>query len=166
MKKLVGLRAGFRVVRLPGVVMSSCGVKDSTIRQNVDAALKANSDMSGITADVSKGVVTLTGQCKDEMSKTAAESTIAKIEGVKQVVNNCTIAPPPPPPPAPVAITADDPLSKGVADATKDYPTVKASVNEGVITLTGEIKRPELKKLMESLHSLKPKKIDNKLTIK
>jgi hypothetical protein len=165
MKKHAGLKAMFLVLLLPVFMMISCGVKDSTIQQNADAALKANSDMAGITADVNKGVVTLTGQCKDEMSKTAAEATIAKIEGVKQVVNNCTIAPPPPPP-APVAITADDPLSKAVADATKDYPTVKANVNDGVITLTGEIKRPELKKLIESLHSLKPKKIDNKLTIK
>ena len=165
MKKHVGLKAMFLVLLFPIFMISSCGVKDSTIQQNVEAALKANSDLSGITADVSKGVVTLTGQCKDEMSKTAAESTIAKIDGVKQVVNNCTIAPPPPPP-APVVIAADDPLTRGVTDATKDYPTVKASVNDGVITLTGEIKRPDLKKLMESLHSLHPKKIDNKLTIK
>jgi len=165
MKKHVSLWAILIVLVLPLCMLSSCGVKDSTIKENVDAALKANADLAGVNADVSKGVVTLSGQCKDEMSKTAAESAIAKIEGVKQVVNNCTVAPPPPPP-APVVIAADDPLTKGVTDATKDYPTVKASVNDGVITLTGEIKRPELKKLMESLHSLKPKKIDNKLTIK
>lgn len=165
MKKHVGLQAMFLVLLLPIFMFISCGVKDSTIQQNVDAAIKANTDLAGISAVVNKGVVTLTGQCKDEMSKTAAEATIAKIDGVKQVVNNCTIAQPPPPP-APVVITADDPLSKGVMDATRDYPTVKASVNDGVITLTGEIRRPDLKKLMESLHSLKPKKIDNKLTIK
>jgi hypothetical protein len=70
------------------------------------------------------------------------------------------------PAPAPVVIAADDPLSKGVTDAIKDYPGVKADVKDGVVTLTGDIKRAELQKLMMSLHTLKPKKIDNKLTIK
>jgi len=51
-------------------------------------------------------------------------------------------------------------------DATKDFPTVKSSVKDGVITLTGEIKRADLKKLITTLHSLKPKKIDNQLTVK
>ena len=37
---------------------------------------------------------------------------------------------------------------------------------DGVITLTGEIKKDELKKLMPLLQSLKPKKVDNKATIK
>jgi hyperosmotically inducible protein len=80
-------------------------------------------------------------------------------------VNNCTLAPLPPPP-APVVIAQDDPLTKGVTDATKDFPTVKSSVKDGVITLTGEIKRADLKKLMMTLHTLKPKKIDSQLTIK
>jgi len=84
---------------------------------------------------------------------------------VKSVVNNATVTPPPPPPP-PVEIAADDPLTKSVNDAVKDYPGVNASVKDGVVTLTGEIKRSSLQKLMQSLNSLKPKKIDNKLIIK
>jgi osmotically-inducible protein OsmY len=165
MKKSIRLRGIFLLILVPVLMLSSCGVKDSTIQENVVAALKANPDLAGITADVSKGVVTLSGQCKDEMSKTAAETAITKLEGVKQVVNNCTVAPPPPPP-APVVISADDQLTKAVTDAIKDFSGVKATVNDGVISLTGEIKRPDLKKLMESLNSLKPKKIENKLTIK
>jgi hypothetical protein len=86
------------------------------------------------------------------------------MKGVKSVVNNTTVAPPPAP--APVTIAADDALVKGVADATKDFKDVKATVNDGVITLTGEIKRSDLKTLMQSLNTLKPKKIDNKLVIK
>ena len=48
----------------------------------------------------------------------------------------------------------------------KDLSGIAASVKDGVITLTGEIKRNELQKLMMTLHTLKPKKIDNQLTIK
>ena len=63
--------------------------------------------------------------------------------------------------PAPVVISEDTSLNKGVTDATKDFPTVKASVNDGVITLTGEVEKPQLITLMQSLQSLRPKKIDN-----
>jgi len=101
----------------------------------------------------------------DDATKTACENAVKDIAGVKSVVNNCTVTPPPPPP-APVVISADDPLIKSVNDAIKDFPGVKASVSEGVVTLTGEIQRPSLQRLMKSLQSLKPKKIDNQLTIK
>ncbi len=68
--------------------------------------------------------------------------------------------------PAPVEIASDTALERGVRDATKDYPGVKADVSGGEITLTGEIKRSKLPELMMSLNSLKPKKINNQLTIK
>jgi osmotically-inducible protein OsmY len=68
--------------------------------------------------------------------------------------------------PAPVEISADDALTTGVKDATKDYPGVNATVNNGEITLTGEIQRSRLQNLMQSLQSLRPKKINNQLTIK
>jgi hypothetical protein len=67
---------------------------------------------------------------------------------------------------APVQISSDDELNKGVRDATKDYPGVNATVNNGEITLTGEITRDRLPNLMQSLNSLHPKKINNNLTIK
>jgi hypothetical protein len=70
------------------------------------------------------------------------------------------------PAPAPVEISVDTTLQKGVADATKDYPGVKAQVNNGEITLTGEIQRSKLPDLMKTLNSLRPKKINNNLTIK
>jgi len=148
---------------LPSMLLSSCKEKDSKIQAAVESSVK-NSGMPEVSASVKDGVVTLTGECKSEADKAAVESMVAKVKGVKQVVNNCTVAPPPAA--APVVIAADDPLSKGVTDAIKDYPGVKADVNDGVVTLTGEIKRAQLQKLMQTLHTLKPKKIENKLTIK
>ena len=149
---------------LPSMLLSSCKEKDSKIQAAVESSVK-NSGMPEVSASVKDGVVTLTGECKSEADKAAVESMVAKVKGVKQVVNNCTVAPPPAAA-APVVIAADDPLSKGVTDAIKDYPGVKADVNDGVVTLTGEIKRAQLQKLMQTLHTLKPKKIENKLTIK
>ncbi len=67
---------------------------------------------------------------------------------------------------APVNVTEDAVLSQGSIDATKDYPGVTATVNNGEITLTGNIERSRLQGLMQSLNSLRPKKINNNLTVK
>ncbi len=66
----------------------------------------------------------------------------------------------------PVEVSTDNALMQGVKDATKDFPTVTANVNDGVITLTGSIERSALQTLVMSLNTLNPKKIDNQLTIK
>lgn len=146
--------------------ISSCGPNDNKIKSAVETTISNNPAMTGIAASVQDGVVTLSGECKDEASKSAAESEVAKVKGVKRVVNNCTVAPPPQTQSAPVTIAEDEVLVRNVNDAVKDYPGVKATVNDGVVTLTGDIKRAHLQKLMMSLQSLKPKKIDNQLTIK
>jgi len=152
-------------VAVMSLTLPSCGVKDSDIQAAVTEKAATTPELAGISATVADGVVTLSGEFKDEASKAAGETDIKGIKGVKSVVNNATVTPPPPPPP-PVEIAADDPLTKSVNDAVKDYPGVNASVKDGVVTLTGEIKRSSLQKLMQSLNSLKPKKIDNKLNIK
>ncbi len=163
MKKKFGWIAG--LLLFAATFMTSCGPNDTKIQAAVESAIKSNPDMAGLNATVKDGVATITGECKDEASKSAVESTVAQVKGVKQVVNNCTVAPPPPPP-APVIVSADETLTRNVSDALKDYPGVTASVKDGVITLTGDIKRANLQKLMQTLNSLKPKKIENKLTIK
>jgi hyperosmotically inducible protein len=139
--------------------------KDEDIQAAIASKFTATPELSSITTTVKDGIVTLSGECSNEADKTSAENIAKAVPGVQSVVDNCTIAAPPPAP-APVVIAADDPLTKGVADATKDFPGVKATVNDGVITLTGEIKKSKLTTLMQSLHALKPRKIDNQLTIK
>jgi hyperosmotically inducible periplasmic protein len=158
----------FTVLAIVAMSMPACksGPKDVDIEKAVSEKASAiSTDATDVVTTVKDGVVTVSGAFKDEASKAAFETTVKAVPGVKSVVNNSTVAPPPPPP-APVAVTADDPLTKGVADATKDFPGVKADVKDGVITLTGEIKRASMQKLMMGLNTLKPKKIENKLTIK
>lgn len=67
---------------------------------------------------------------------------------------------------APVTINEDETLTKGLADATKDYPGVTATVSNGEINLTGTLERSKLPALMTTLNSLRPKKINNNLTLK
>lgn len=134
-------------------------VSDADVKTSVDAALQANHDFTGITANVAEGVVTLSGDVKDEATKAAAETAVKGVKGVKSVVNNTSVPPPP-------VITPDDPLTTAVKDAIKDHPTVTATVADGVVTLTGEIKKADLAKLMQKVNATKPKKVDSKLTVK
>jgi hypothetical protein len=67
----------------------------------------------------------------------------------------------------PVEVNSDDALRKGVTDATKDYPGVTATVNDGVIILSGTIERDRWTKLNQTLQSLNPKRVNaDSLTIK
>ncbi len=60
----------------------------------------------------------------------------------------------------------DDSLRVQLKDATKDYPGVTATVDNGEVTLTGTITKKKLPKLMQSVQALNPKKVNNNLTIK
>ena len=66
---------------------------------------------------------------------------------------------------APVEVSSDDALRTGVKDATKDYPTVTATVADGEVTLTGKLDRSKLQPLMQSIQNLNPKKVNNQLTL-
>jgi hyperosmotically inducible protein len=146
-------------------VLFSCKVKDSDIASSITSLTSAIPGAGSVTPDVKNGVVTISGAFPSDSAKSAYDAIVKGIKGVSSVTDNTTVTPPPPPP-APVVISPDSALQNGVADATKDFPSVKTSVNDGVVTLTGDIKRADLQKLMESLHSLRPKKIVNNLTIK
>lgn len=142
----------------------SCKPKDADIKTAVEQAVAALPDAAGATIEVKDGVATISGIFKDETARIAAETAAKAVKGVKSVVNNGTVAAPVVV--APVEVSADAALISAVADAVKDFGTVKADVKDGIITLTGEIQKTNLPKLMMSLNALKPKKVDNKLTVK
>lgn len=151
----------FSILFTASIFIMGCGQKDSDIKAAVEEKLKTNTEMAApMLVSVADGVVTLSGECKDETCKAKCEELAKSAKGVKSVINNAVIAA------APVEVSTDNALTTGVKDATKDHPTVTATVNDGVVTLTGEIKRDQLPKLMQTLNTLNPKKIENQLTIK
>ena len=152
---------------LTSLFFVGCSPKDADIKAELETKLNAEPGMTNVTADVKDGVATISGECKDQACKDNCEKVAKDVKGVKSVVSNLMIAAAPAPAPtAPLTVTPDDSLTSAVTDATKDYPGVKAEVKDGVVTLTGEIKKAKLQKLIEALSSLKPKKIENQLTIK
>ena len=143
---------------------TSCkgGAKDSDIQTSFNQKVQTDSRLQGVSATVAEGVVTLNGQCPDESCRSYAEQSAKEIKGVKSVVNNITVAPPAAPP----DISSDAALETGLKDATKDYPGVTATASNGEVTLSGTIERDRLPKLMQAIHGLNPKKVNNNLTVK
>lgn len=148
------------------VALVSCkgNVSDADIQTEVNNKLSDEAG-SGLTASVSNGVVTVSGTCKDEECKRECAEEVKEVKGVKSVVNNISVAAAVPQT-APVEITADAPLQEAVNTVVKDYKDVKADVKDGVVTLRGEIERSKLQDLMIALNGLKPKKVENQLSIK
>lgn len=141
------------------VAFTGCKPKDADIKAAIEKSITTTPSLAGTVVEVSEGAVVLSGQLKDETAKALAETTTKAVKGVKSVTNNISL-------PAPVLIAIDEVLVKAVKDAVKDYPQVVAIVNEGIVSLNGEIKKDALPRLMMALSSLKPKKINNKLIVK
>ncbi|CAN5777234.1 hypothetical protein BH10BAC2_BH10BAC2_40200 [soil metagenome] len=164
-RKIANLLLLCTVMLSTSVLLSSCSVKDADIEKAIAEKVTSTPEMSGLAATVKDGVVSLSGECKDDACKTSCETAIKGMKGVKSVVSTVGITPPPAPV-APVEIAADDPLTQAVADASKDFTGVTATVKDGVVTLKGEIKKMDLPKLMQAIMASKPKKVDNQLVIK
>ncbi|HLA52474.1 MAG TPA: BON domain-containing protein [Flavitalea sp.] len=139
------------------------GPSDEQLQKQLSETIGAS--YPGVTASVAKGVVTLNGTCPDETCKTGSEASAKSVEGVKSVVNNVVISGPASPVSTP-EVTADDPLQSSLTSLLSAYKGVEGKVEDGVVTLTGEIKRSQLTTLMQSVNELKPKKVVNKLVIK
>jgi len=145
-----------------GMSVASCKkVNDADVQKTAQEVLMADPALAGVVVTVQEQVATLTGIVDDDVAKAAAESAVAAVENVKSVVNNIEVVPP-----APDYSELDAAINAALADAMKDHATVTAAVENGVITLTGEIRERDLPTLMQKLNALNPVQIVNNLTVK
>ena len=145
-----------------GMSVASCKkVNDAEVQKAAQEVLMADPALAGVVVTVQEQVATLTGIVEDEAAKAAAESAVAAVENVKSVVNQIEVVPP-----APDYSELDAAINAALADAMKDHATVTATVENGVITLTGEIRERDLPTLMQKLNALNPVQIVNNLTVK
>ncbi len=98
--------------------------------------------------------------CKSKSDSNTTNADTATMMEPQQ--DNATVKPDT----APVTISPDDSLNTMAKDAVKDYPGVTATVNNGEVTLTGDITRAKLPKLMMAVQATHPKKVNNNLTVK
>lgn len=145
-----------------GVSVSSCNqVKDADIQSSAQQLLSANPELTGVTVTVLNKVATLTGTVSDESAKAYAENVVTGVQNVKSVVNQLEVVPP-----APDYSALDAAINAALPDALKDHDTVTATVQDGIITLNGEIKEKDLQVLMEKVNALNPVQVVNNLTVK
>jgi hypothetical protein len=133
----------------------SCKPKDADVKAAVEKALKADPMMMNTMVDVKDGVVTMSGECKDDACKALCEKTVGAIKGVKSVVNNCTVMPPPPPAPASLSTTIDAAKMQQVKDGLKDMPGVKVEFVGDKAVLTGAVTDKQRLTIMQLLAAAK-----------
>ena len=139
------------------LALAACAPKDADIKAAADTAIGG---VPGVSVAVTNGVATISGEFADEATRTSTTAKVAAVKGVKSVADSSTMAPPP------VVISPDDALRTSVTAALAAFPTLTATIADGVITLNGEIKKSELPMAMQALSALNPKRIDNKATVK
>ena len=157
--RLKQLASWCMVIMLSFGMVTACKSKNND--QDIQTSVSEKLPM-GVTASVSEGVVTLSGTCPDANCKTSAEDAAKDVKGVKSVTNNISVSVVGT---APVEISSDDALTSSVNSALSEYPTVKANVANGVVTLTGSINRSELQALMQKVQALNPQRVENQLTV-
>ena len=145
----------FVMATVVAISLSSCKSKpsDSEIQTQVQTAIAAT---PGVSAEVKEGVVTLSGLVGSEEEKSAVETAVNNLKdaGIQNVVDNIEVEA------APAPVVPTDALTQAVTDATKDFPGIKASVADGIITVTGEIEQSKVQILKAALDALNPKKVD------
>ena len=152
----------YAVVLIAGIAFNSCKPSDEKLQKEVTAGISAIS--SAISSNVKKGEVTLSGIVDSEELKAAAEKAAAAVKGISKVVNNIEVKLPEP------VINPDDVLKQIIAAAVAAggdvFNKVVVAVKDSEVTLTGEVKKANLQKLMQIVNEAKPKKVNNSLTIK
>ena len=164
------LLVGFSLIL--AIATMACGKKDEPTNANVargpdDAAIrstvatKLNTDLPGhsITVDSKDGVVSLNGDVKAVQDKMKAEQSAKSVSGVKSVTNNLNVKLPP-----------DEEMKAGVEAALNraGVTGVTADVQDGVVTLKGELQRVKLQDAIKAATEAnpKPKQVKHELKLK
>ncbi|GHT54606.1 hypothetical protein FACS189446_4630 [Bacteroidia bacterium] len=150
------------VVLFAGIAFSSCKPSDEKLQNEIKTGLTAVS--SAVSSEVKKGEVTLTGIVDSEEAKVAAEKAAAAVKGVKSVVNNIEVKLSEPEPVINPDDVLKDTISKAITAGGEAFGKVVVAVKDSEVTLTGDIKRVDLQKLMQIVNEAKPKKVINSLT--
>ena len=140
-----------------GAVSCKKNVSDAELQTKAQTTVMANPNAS---VEVKDGVAHLSGTYASEADRDAAIASLKSIEGVKDVMDMTTVAPP-------VEVNAVDPATlQKVQDAVKDFPSVKAEVINGEVTITGDVSQTQARKIKESVDALKVGKVNYNYVVK
>ena len=160
MKKIFQMAA---LALMVSTVAISCKKKpnDTELATQATEIVKANPTAS---VEVKEGVAHLSGTFATQAEKDAMIASLKAIPGVKDVMDMASVTPA-----AAVVETAsvvDPAVQQKLADAVKDFPTVKAEVVNGELTLTGDVTAEQARKIKMSVDALKLGKVNFKYNVK
>jgi len=148
--------------------LTGCAPKDADIKAKVDEVIKADTTFIGANADVKDGIVTLTGEMKDSISKDMCAKTIREkdIKGVQEVINNTTVKPQSAPLPTLTVTILDDVMQEKIKEELKDIKGITISFDTERVILVGEVSVTDRVKIMGVLAREKVKSNVDKLITK
>lgn len=130
-------------VLMSALCMQSCGPDDVKISMDVKNVLLLNHPQA--SSSVRNGIVTLTGVVDSEEKKADAEALVKEVDGVKSVVNDIEVR-------ASVSdINRDLTLKATINNALygAKITTIEVEVESQKVTLTGEAKKGDQKRIMD-----------------
>lgn len=133
-------------------------VSDADLTTKTSTVVAANPSAS---VEVKDGEAHLSGVFNSEAERDDMIAKLKATEGIKSVHDMTTIA-------APVAVVSavDPAIQQKVEDAVKDFPSVKVSVVNDELTLTGDVSSLQARKIKESVDALKVGKVNYNYTVK
>jgi osmotically-inducible protein OsmY len=149
---------------LSGITLQSCKQNDQKIQENVQKELRDH-NYNSVYVNVNNGVATLIGTANTDDERRVIESRVKDVKNVKSVINNIQIpatqintAP---------AVHSDQTIKTNIESRLNSdgFKNVKVEVNNGEVTLTGNLKRSDLTKVMQIANESNPRKVNNQLTL-
>ena len=158
MKKIFQMAA---LALMVSTVAISCKKKpnDTELATQATEIVKANPTAS---VEVKEGVAHLSGTFATQAEKDAMIASLKAIPGVKDVMDMASVTPAV----VETASVVDPAVQQKLADAVKDFPTVKAEVVNGELTLTGDVTAEQARKIKMSVDALKLGKVNFKYNVK
>lgn len=156
MKKFIALSG---LVLITSFASLSCDkkVSDAELQSQATTVVTANPNAS---VEVQDGVAHLKGSFMDETSKVQTIASLKSIDGINEVMDMTeTVA-------APEAAGIDPAKMEKVISALSDFPSTKAEVINGQITITGDVSETQSRKITESMDALNIGKYNNNLVVK
>lgn len=165
MKKMFLMMA---CVLMTGIMFQSCKQSDSNIQQNVQQELTSKYNSYSVSSSVRDGVVTLNGMVDSQAQKTAVENDVAKVSGVKRVMNNVAIRASNVMPQQQPATSPDTNMRSAIESRlrTEGFNDVRVDVANGEVVLSGSLRRNDLTKVMQIANESSPRKVTNNITLR
>lgn len=161
MKKMLFMMA---CVLLAGIGLQSCKSNDQKIKDEIQKVIGTN--YNTVNANVKDGVVTLTGTVDSQQTRSAAETAARSVKNVKSVVNNIMVNNSSS---TTNSVAADDAAMRATITSrlsAAGFQSVKVEVNNGEVTLTGDLNRTDLTRVMQIANESSPRRVINNMNLK